>query len=102
MGLGFETSLALVVDPSNKSLNRDRALVAVSVLPHSHFAGLLLAVADHEHVRDLAQLGVTNLARHRLTPVVELGPHACGSQLLEHGGPIVDVTVGDRQGDRWW
>ena len=51
------------------------------MLAHADLACLLLAVADDEHERDLAQLGIADLAPDRLGAVVELGPDPAAVQL---------------------
>src|SRR4051794_40876365 len=51
-----------------------RALIALAVPPDRHRVGLHLAVADHEHVRDLPQLGLADLAPDRLGALVDLDP----------------------------
>jgi hypothetical protein len=55
-------------------VHEDRPRVPLAVLAYGYFAGLPLPVADDEHVRDLAQLGVADLAPHRLRSLVELRP----------------------------
>ena len=56
--------------------DRHAALVALAVAAHGDRALLGLAVADDEHVRDLLQLGLADLAPDGLRAVVELGAQA--------------------------
>ena len=77
--------------PSSPSPWRRTATVAL----------LRLAVADDEHVGDLAQLGLADLAPDRLGAVVELGAQAGRAQrVATTSRAAVVVAVGDRQHDR--
>jgi hypothetical protein len=76
-----------------------RAEVALSVPAHRDRPLLDLAVAHHEHVRDLLQLGLADAAADRLRPGVELGAHAQRLQRVAGRGGRLGVAVGDRQHD---
>ena len=54
-------------------VDRHAAVVALAVAAHRDRARLGLAVADDEHVGDLAQLGLADLAPDGLGAVVDLG-----------------------------
>src|SRR4051812_7256553 len=75
-----------------------RALVAFLVPPDGRRPALRLAIADHEHVRDLAQLGLADLAPDRLRALVDLDAEV--PQRLLYLPRVLDVTVGHRQHDR--
>ncbi len=59
-----------------------------------------LALADDEHVGDLAQLGVADLAPDRLGAVVELAAQAGRRQRSRTARGRLVLAVGDRQDDR--
>src|SRR5687768_6572956 len=54
-------------------LDGHRSGVTLAVLADAHRAALGLPVAHDEHVRNLAQLGVADLAPDRLGALVQLG-----------------------------
>src|SRR5215210_4941524 len=91
-GLGRELRRGLV--------ERERAAVALPVAAQRDRALLRLAVANHEHVRHLAQLGLADLAPDRLRAGIDLDSQA---GLPQRGGGltgVAGVAVGDRQHDR--
>src|SRR6478752_3926215 len=65
-----------LLQPLAQLVQADGALVALAVPAQRHRAALGLAVADHEHVRDLAQLRLADLAPDRLRAVVDLDAEA--------------------------
>src|SRR5690349_6268491 len=60
--------------PLDCLVERHGALVALAMATQRDGPLLGLAVPDHEHVRDLLQLGLADLAADRLGAVVDLGP----------------------------
>ena len=56
-----------------------------------------LAVANHQHVWDLLQLGFANLISDLLLPLVELDPEPGRRQAVPDRPRVVGVAVGDRQ-----
>src|SRR5215831_15294240 len=70
------------------------------MLSDRHGPLALLAVPNHEHVGDLSQLGLANLAPDRLTAIVELDAGAVLAQLIRDRGPVLVEAVGYRQHDR--
>src|SRR5439155_20447573 len=83
-----------------KLLQRLATDVSAAVLAHRHGALALLPLADHEHVGDLAQLGIADLARDRLAAVVELDAGPLRAQPPEHRRAVVVEAIGHRQHDR--
>ena len=58
---------------------------------------LPLALAGHQHVGHLADLGVADPVAELLVAVVELGADPGGPQPLVHGAPVVGVLLADGQ-----
>ena len=63
-----------------KRSQRERPHVALAVTAHGDGPVLGLAVADDEHVGDLAQLGLADLAPDRLGALVDLGAQPAAAQ----------------------
>ena len=71
--------------------------VSRAVLAHRHRPVALLALADHEHVGDLPQLAIADLARDRLVARVQLHARPPRAQPLGHGGAVLVEAIGHRQ-----
>ena len=77
--------------PSMKSATRLHALIAMLAVAHRHLPVLLLAIAHHQHVRDLLQLRVADLEVHLLAAVVHGDADAGGVELL--AAPVCAYSV---------
>src|SRR5712692_9062319 len=78
-------------------VERDRAEVLARPMPETDGPVLALALADHEHVRDLPELRLADPVTELLVAVVELGPHVRGAQLRVHRARVLGVLLTDRQ-----
>src|SRR5919109_4096076 len=85
---------------SSDLLELECAEIALAVAPQRGRVRFGLAIADHEHVRDLGELGVADLAPDRLAALVRAGAQPLGDDLGGDLARVVDVTVGDRQHER--
>jgi hypothetical protein len=63
---------------------------------HAHRLGPLVAVADHQDVGDLGELGVADLGLHPAARGVDLRAQAGSPEGVGHHRRVVQVPVGDR------
>src|SRR5207248_2635831 len=94
------TGLRELTDVRRKILDLHRTLIPGVVLAERHLTVLHLAIARDQHVGDLAQFGLADLAAYRLGALVELDAHASLAEPLAHRRRVLQVSVGDRQHDR--
>ena len=71
----------LVLQPLDQLGDIERSLIAFGAVADGHGAGGLLLVANHEHVRNLLQLCLTNLVADFLRTIVSCHPESLGFQL---------------------
>src|SRR5215204_1269001 len=74
--------------------------VAFAVTAERRGSRVGLAVTDHQHVRDLGQLGVADLAPDRLAAVVDAGAQAGVAELRRDLARVVEMAVRDGQDER--
>jgi len=92
-----------VVSCSIREANSDRPISPTSPSACERTATppvLLLAVADHQHVRVAAERGVADLPPDRLRTIVDRDPDAELAELVVGAPDVLVVAVGDRQDDR--
>ena len=77
-----------------------RLLLLAGPGPRRRRSGLDLAVAQHDHVRDLLLLGRPDLVLHPVRRVVDLHAQAAGSKQRRELVGGLDVPVGDRDDRR--
>jgi hypothetical protein len=85
--------------PGQRQEPGDRAGPLVAARPRTHRDGALrsLAVADHEHVGDLLELGLPDLISNLFLPLVDLDPEPLGRQASAHLDRSIEVPLGDGQ-----
>src|SRR5687768_1035511 len=88
-----------VLDPLGDGGDGQRAQVLARAQAHGGGAGLLLARAHHQHVRDLLLLGLADLVAQLLVALVELDPDAGRGELVAHPAAVVEELLRDRQHD---
>src|SRR4051794_19646325 len=72
----YGLALSLLAEPRTHVVEAQRAEVAFLVAAQGDRAALGLAVSHHEHVGDLAQLRLADLAPDRLRPLVNVDAEA--------------------------
>src|SRR5712692_2442018 len=89
----FSLARDLVARRSDEPFDRARALIAALARPHRHRAFGALAVADHQHVGHLLQLGLPDLISDLFLALVQIGPQARLLQLVADRRRVRQVPV---------
>src|SRR5205085_1909044 len=97
--LRVRATFDLLAQALDELADRRGSQVAPAVLAHGDLPALLFLIADDQHVGNLAQLGVAELASDRLGALVDLGPGARVSELDRAGPPRAPERIAHMQVD---
>src|SRR5262245_49757354 len=99
-GEGGGTASDLGDELADDALHRHRAQVLAPAAAQARGARQGLALAHHQRVRHLADLGIADAVAELLVAVVQLGADPRGAERREHLAAVLGVLLADRQDAR--
>ena len=80
-----------------ESVEREALSRSSAATARRHLPFLFLAIADHEHVGDFGQLGLTDLVPQFLVPVIDLGTQASSFEPVHDPSAVCFLALGESE-----